>query len=299
MQHVVYAGGVLGLAANTIEGRLAAVVRLHILEGFVIDRSTMPLLALIVKGLKRVQGGCKRKHAVTIDILREIRRMLDLNNYDDAVTWAATLTAFFNLLRSVEYSDTGAGPDTKMCLRNAHFSLRVDGKAIDLTKGWTAKTAIPDEMLIHIPYSKTDALGQGRELNLFASPGNDLCVVAAMVNMWRLRPHTFSRPDDFLFRTAANKCIKKDAVQARLRKAAASCEAKYDPADYSSHSLRSGGATAMYHADVPIEDIQRRGRWKSDCWRIYIFGDRNRARGLLDKMTASCVELFRRDPERT
>ena len=55
-----------------------------------------------------------------------------------------------------------------------------------------------------------------------------------------------------------------------------------------------GGATAMYHADIPIEDIQRRGRWKSDCWRIYIFGDRNRARGLLDAMTASCVELFRR-----
>ena len=48
----------------------------------------------------------------------------------------------------------------------------------------------------------------------------------------------------------------------------------------------------MYHADVPIEDIQRRGRWKSDCWRIYIFGDRNRARGLVGKMTANVVRLF-------
>ena len=48
----------------------------------------------------------------------------------------------------------------------------------------------------------------------------------------------------------------------------------------------------MYHADIPIEDIQRRGRWRSDCWRIYIFGDRNRARGLMQKMTASVPSLF-------
>ena len=49
----------------------------------------------------------------------------------------------------------------------------------------------------------------------------------------------------------------------------------------------------MYHADIPIEEIQRRGRWISECWRLYTFGDRNRARGLLDLMTARCVELFR------
>lgn len=48
----------------------------------------------------------------------------------------------------------------------------------------------------------------------------------------------------------------------------------------------------MYEADIPVEDIQRRGRWKSSCWRIYIFGDRNRARGLLGKMTANVVSLF-------
>ena len=48
----------------------------------------------------------------------------------------------------------------------------------------------------------------------------------------------------------------------------------------------------MYNADVPVEDIQRRGRWRSDCWRIYIFGDRNRAKGLMQKMTASSVNLF-------
>ena len=118
--------------------------------------------------------------------------------------------------------------------------------------------------------------------------------MSAFVNLWRLKPDTFSAPESFLFRTTDGRCLKKDKVQGKLREAATKCEAGYDPKNYSSHSLRAGGATAMYHADVPIEDIQRRGRWKSDCWRIYIFGDRQRARGLLGKMTASCVELFRR-----
>ena len=147
-------------------------------------------------------------------------------------------------------------------------------------------------MVIHLPFSKTDMEGQGREINLFSSPGNPLCVVEAITNLWRLHPDGFARPDSYLFRHADGRAIKKEKLQEKLRAAATKCS--YDCRDYSSHSLRAGGATAMYHADIPIEDIQRRGRWKSDCWRIYIFGDRNRARGLLDAMTASCVELFRR-----
>ena len=134
--------------------------------------------------------------------------------------------------------------------------------------------------------------GQGRELNLFAAPGNPLCVVTALTNLARLKPGVFHQPDEFLFRTSDGKCVKKELIQRHLRRAASETESDYDPMNYSSHSLRSGGATAMYHADIPIEDIQRRGRWKSDCWRIYIFGDRNRARGLVGKMTADVVRLF-------
>ena len=118
-------------------------------------------------------------------------------------------------------------------------------------------------------------------------------MVAACLHLWRLCPDYFSRPEAYLFRPFADQVLKKAALQVELRQAVAACGQGYDPEDYSSHSLRSGGATAMYHADIPIEDIQRRGRWKSDCWRIYIFGDRNRARALVGKMTASCVKLFR------
>ena len=40
--------------------------------------------------------------------------------------------------------------------------------------------------------------------------------------------------------------------------------------DYTSHSFRIGGATAAAEAGVAPNIIQKLGRWKSDCFRIYI-----------------------------
>ena len=41
------------------------------------------------------------------------------------------------------------------------------------------------------------------------------------------------------------------------------------------HSLRSGGATCLYHAGVDLEYIRRVGRWKSSTFAIYFhFGDK-------------------------
>ena len=43
------------------------------------------------------------------------------------------------------------------------------------------------------------------------------------------------------------------------------------PSDsFSIHSLRSGGATCLYHAGVDLEFIRRFGRWKSSTFSIYL-----------------------------
>ena len=39
------------------------------------------------------------------------------------------------------------------------------------------------------------------------------------------------------------------------------------------HSLRSGGATCLYHAGVDLEFIRRFGRWKSNTFSIYLHFD--------------------------
>ena len=47
-------------------------------------------------------------------------------------------------------------------------------------------------------------------------------------------------------------------------------QAGIEPAQYSSHSLRHGGATAASVGGVLERLIKQHGRWKSDCVRVYI-----------------------------
>jgi hypothetical protein len=43
-----------------------------------------------------------------------------------------------------------------------------------------------------------------------------------------------------------------------------------DPAHYGTHSLRIGGATALFAAGASETVIRTMGRWSSDCFRIYV-----------------------------
>ncbi|EGZ22115.1 hypothetical protein PHYSODRAFT_411234, partial [Phytophthora sojae] len=52
-----------------------------------------------------------------------------------------------------------------------------------------------------------------------------------------------------------------------IRKAAASLDS--NPAEFSTHSLRAGGATHMYRAGVDALTIQFHGRWASDTFKQY------------------------------
>ena len=64
--------------------------------------------------------------------------------------------------------------------------------------------------------------------------------------------------------------------------------------EFSTHSLRSGGATAMYVRGISVEHIQRFGRWASDTDRRYLYRDNQvfrflgrsmvMATGLLDQL---------------
>ena len=58
------------------------------------------------------------------------------------------------------------------------------------------------------------------------------------------------------------------------------------------HSLRAGGATAMWAAGYSAEEIQRRGRWVSQCFRIYIWEGRERPRGVGSRMLKAKVSMF-------
>ena len=68
---------------------------------------------------------------------------------------------------------------------------------------------------------------------------------------------------------------RREAFTQRLRHilsewAAARNPVPFEVTQFSSHSLRRGGATAAYEAGVSLEAIMRHGRWRSNAVRTYI-----------------------------
>ena len=114
--------------------------------------------------------------------------------------------------------------------------------------------------------------------NQFA-PGGDLCVVEA----WRAYESHFperiagSEAHLPLARYSDGSYIRRETVQARLAVAAAAFGV--DRSKMGSHSLRIGGATALYHVTGDLQVVRRFGRWKSSAFHLYLWESREQTRG--------------------
>ena len=99
-----------------------------------------------------------------------------------------------------------------------------------------------------------------------------------------------SSSDQFMLTMVDGTVLPKVVIERLLKEAA--LRLGLDPRIMSSHSLRAGGCTAMFNAKFADHEIQRRGRWVSNCWKIYAWSSRRRDNDCADRMTASDVDLF-------
>jgi hypothetical protein len=121
--HYAFFGVTRRLAYQTMHVRLYAIKRLHLENNIHLYFSTMPKLRMCQRGLKRIAKGPRRKLAVSVTMLTDIKENgnLDLTKWNDAVKWTALLTGFFFLLRSGEYLRTEHGVDLDKCVRMDHL----------------------------------------------------------------------------------------------------------------------------------------------------------------------------------
>ena len=91
-------------------------------------------------------------------------------------------------------------------------------------------------------------------------------------------------PQPALFRRRQKPTDTADAL--RLAEAAAARGVAIEAMGV--HSLRSGGASALYHATGGNKSlVQRLGRWASEAFSGYVWEDRTLARGLASAMLAA------------
>ena len=78
-------------------------------------------------------------------------------------------------------------------------------------------------------------------------------------------------------------------MQSALESAAVAVGA--DPGTIGTHSLRIGGASALWAAYKDSALVRRWGRWSSDAFHGYLWETREGARGVADKMGSASFGL--------
>ena len=213
---------------------------------------------------------------------------LTTDAWDDLILITAISTAFHFLLRSSEYLRKNASPDPEKCLRIEHMVCAIEGSDEHAPKG------VPcTEVVMFQPGAKNDWMGQGTSNNIYADEaGHPLCVVRLFNLIRSVKPNYFSdrNAGTHLFTLSDGNVLHRDKVESTLRKAAT--QLKLPVSVFSTHSLRAGGATAMWAAGFTVEEIQRRGRWASQCFRLYLWESRHKAKDVASRMLKAGVSMF-------
>ncbi|OWY95132.1 LOW QUALITY PROTEIN: hypothetical protein PHMEG_00034945 [Phytophthora megakarya] len=213
---------------------------------------------LAVRGMLRLSPPPRQKLPVTVAILRGIRGSCDFKTTHDRVLWGAAVMGFFFMLRRSEYLADGS--------RVKPYIIRVN----DIS--FTAKNGIPavnlnEAIAITIRFrgSKTDQVGSGVTRTLYRSGSRWLCPVLAA---WQLVQSSRSfGHNEALCATGIGKVLKADHLSEAIKTAARRINA--EPSQFGTHSMRSGGATALFAAGVDSLTIKTFGRWASDAFERY------------------------------
>jgi hypothetical protein len=261
-------------AVGTIKQYLSAIRAQHVCAGYPDPTGPMTRLWMAIEGLRRRQGAPRRKRPVTPRMLRWIRKGLKPKTcQDDAMIWAAITTAFFFLLRSCEYTtlDKQGTCHKGKGLRGTDLEARRDGEPLS---SW----CMVNEVRICIRGSKTDQLNRGEYRNHFkveGPGGSEVCVVSALETYAKHAPHKFTSAanQEPLFQWSNGDYLVRSDVHRKI--AAAAVAENLAPEDLGTHSLRIGGASALWAQYKDSALVQRMGRWRSQAFHGYLWEARN------------------------
>lgn len=239
-----------GLQGSTIKKYVMAISSLHIENGFFSPVRGNAFISRCITGAYNLKPTLshKPKLPVTPALLFAINPFMDMNNLDHAMLWAAFTLGTFCLLRNGEIASAdGSNPIRITSIRHADFLSTAGVKA----------------MWYHIPRTKTHP-HDGEDV-LIGSP----YALGALHRYLAFRNRLQVIDDSScLFSWADGTPLTRRSLHSEFCKFATMTGVS--PSSYRGVSFRSGGATALTDAGVPIEHIRMVGRWKSNAYKVYI-----------------------------
>ena len=221
------------VAVSTIRRRLTGIGNVHRRSDHA-DPTRDKAVTSVLAGIRRRHGRpATRPKPLTADHLADIVAALG----DDPASKrdkALLLMGFCGLLRRSE-------------LTSLHYEDIDTASGLDIT----------------VTRSKTDPHGTGRRIHIGAASDPTLDPKKAVIDWLETRGR---HPGPLFSRihrpaTIGTKPLTGKSVTNILHKRLA--DAGLDPAGYSAHSLRSGGATALAKAGLGVHEIADRGGWSS------------------------------------
>ena len=211
----------------------------------------------VLQGLKRQQQHTPRRALpITLELLKRIRPLLNLEMGCDLAFWSAMLTAFHGLFRKAS-----------MCPR----SLAKYDPVKDFSR---AKVDFPENSnmaLLLVTWSKTI---QFAERTLFVpllenARDPDLCPVSHLRTLHRryqlpASSHAFAYLDEF----GREKLVTYSEFSRRLKNLLGLIGV--DSSRYSGHSFRRGGSSLLHKLSAPDRLIQAAGDWASETFKNYL-----------------------------
>jgi integrase len=204
---------------------------------------------LLKRGVTRHTRPPKAKTPVTLAMLLEMAKKVDLTSFLEVRDMTMFLLMFYFLMRESE----------AVALRLSDLKTQeFDGNKI-----------LSMMFATHEP-TKNDPESKGD------------CVVVEQAEDVRLCPITWTslylelrgdRKSPYLFVNGrqADKSVSKLGDKLPNQRLKARCrQVGLDPAEFSSHCLRHGGATAAAAGGAIERLLKAHGRWRSDCVRVYI-----------------------------
>ena len=275
--------GWLGASVATLKQAVFAIKEAHKRYGHGDPTEQMFRLWMLLGTLEKKHPKKPRRLGVTPGILKWVSKVLDNPEagpeeiFDAIMLRAALLTAWYFMLGAKEYCDSN-GIDFAMVLRGVdiRFIEEMGANGVEVVG-----------ITLQFRKTKTDQEAFGTCKTMYRSGVDGLCVVVALCALKKLAPQRFGTGSEALkplFRWASGQMLKRTQIQVVLQKAARAVG--LPPERFLSHSLRIGGASAMFQATGEIELVKRTGRWSSSAVQRYLHDGEVALKGIAAKMAA-------------
>ena len=235
----------------------------------------MPRLQQVLRGVKAECGKrgkpTRSRLPITPGILRKMKMAWigKISSFESVMLWAASLTTFFSFCRSGEVTvekEDKYDPTT-------HLSFS-DVAADSATS--------PSLISLNIKYSKTDQGRVGCQVVL-GKTQDDLCPVTALLEYLARR----GTSPGALFQWQDRTPLSKHRFVEEVRKALTA--ANLPAMEYAGHSFRIGAATTAAAVGLQDSAIQTLGRWRSDCYQLYIKSSPRHLAALSSSLSKSSI----------